>query len=48
MKCVHPRCSCGTVDGGFCSEACAAAPYEGNHDDACGCGHAGCRTTRTA
>lgn len=44
MKCTHPRCSCGTVDGAFCSEACVAAQYESNHgNDDCGCGHAGCR-----
>lgn len=43
MKCANPRCSCGTVDGGFCAEACVAAQYASKAVDSCDCAHTGCQ-----
>lgn len=43
MKCANPACTCGTVDGGYCSKDCTD---HANQLEAanlpCGCGHVGC------
>lgn len=42
MRCRRRNCTCGTVDGGFCSDVCALLSLEGAAQDGCDCGHAGC------